>query len=78
MEKRDEEVINQLKKALLHLEEATNITVQALKENPASKKVIGVIWEEFLSTFFGKIKAKGKANNVNLLGLISLPKLWKL
>ncbi|WP_416825270.1 hypothetical protein [Ectobacillus polymachus] len=77
MGNRDEEIINQLKQALTHLELAANISIDTLKEAPASKKIIVVIWEEFLSTFLARVKEKGKANNINPLSLVSFSKLWK-
>lgn len=71
------EMIHHLRQALAHLDQALNMTVQSLRESPESKKRTGAIWEEFLGTFFGKIRAKGKENNINLLSLVSFPKLRK-
>jgi hypothetical protein len=76
-EQQQTEVISHLKQALSHLDTALNVTVQSLRSNPGSKKMVGTIWEEFLSTFFSRVRSKGKENNVNLLGLISFPKLRK-
>lgn len=74
MEPKNEEVISHLRQALSHLDTALNMTVLSLRENPGSKKVVGTIWEEFLGTFFGRVRSKGKENNINLLSLISFPK----
>lgn len=76
-EQQQNEVIHHLKQALSHLETALNITVQSLRNNPGCKKLVGTIWEEFLGTFFSRVRSKGKENNVNLLSLISFPKLRK-
>jgi hypothetical protein len=73
----DEMVINHLRQALMHLDMALNVTIESLREKPESKKLVGTIWEEFLGTFFGKIRKKGKEHNVNLLSLVSFPKLRK-
>lgn len=77
METKNEEVISHLKQALSHLDTALNMTVLSLRESPGSKKIVGTIWEEFLGTFFGRVRSKGKEHNVNLLSLISFPKLRK-
>lgn len=76
-EQQQNEVIDHLKQALSHLDTALNVTIQSLRNNPNSKKLVGTIWEEFLGTFFGRVRSKGKENNVNLLSLISFPKLRK-
>ncbi|WP_176585924.1 hypothetical protein [Priestia megaterium] len=76
-DQRNNEVIHHLKQALSHLDSALNVTIQSLHSNPDSKKIVRTIWEEFLGTFFGRVKAKGKENNMNLLSLISLTKLRK-
>ncbi|MBP0725323.1 hypothetical protein J5Y03_08980 [Bacillus sp. RG28] len=73
----NENVISHLRQAISHLDAALSLTIDSLKENPSSKKSIGKIWEEFLGTFFNKVRSKGKENNVNLLSLISFPKLKK-
>ncbi|MFB9758992.1 MULTISPECIES: hypothetical protein [Bacillaceae] len=69
------DMIYHLRQALSHLDQALNMTIQSLRERPEFKKSAGAIWEEFLGTFFGKVRAKGKENNINLLSLISFPKL---
>jgi hypothetical protein len=77
VKEQNEMVINHLRQALSHLDTALNMTIESLRENPDSKKTVGSIWEEFLGTFFGKVRRKGKENNINLLSLISFPKLRK-
>ncbi|MBA2870937.1 hypothetical protein HNQ85_001207 [Anoxybacillus calidus] len=77
MKEQDEMVISHLRQALSHLDTALNMTIESLRENPDSKKTVGSIWEEFLGTFFGKVRRKGKESNINLLSLISFPKLRK-
>jgi hypothetical protein len=77
VKEQDEMVINHLRQALSHLDTALNMTIESLRENPDSKKTVGSIWEEFLGTFFGKVRRKGKESNINLLSLISFPKLRK-
>lgn len=76
-EQQQNEVIDHLKQALSHLDKALNVTIQSLSINPGSKKLVGTIWEEFLGTFFSRVRSKGKESNVNLLSLISFPKLKK-
>lgn len=73
----DNEVILHLKQALFHLNQAVLVTIQSLKENPASKNHLGYIWEEFLGTFFGKVKSIGKEHKINLLHLVSFERLKK-
>lgn len=73
----DNEVILHLKQALSSLDQALHSTIQSLKENPSSKRDLGHIWEEFLGTFFGRIKTVGKENKINLLNLVSFDRLKK-
>lgn len=75
MSDQNNEVIQHLKQALSHLDKAISVTIQSIKNNPDSKKVVGSIWDEFLNTFFGRVKTKGKEENINLMSLISFPKL---
>ncbi|WP_338752282.1 hypothetical protein [Bacillus sp. FJAT-52991] len=77
MKEHNEEVISHLRQALLHLDYALQSTMDAIVNNPQSKKTLGKVWEDFLGTFFGKVRSKGKEHNINLLGLISFPKLRK-
>ncbi|MBD1380934.1 hypothetical protein [Metabacillus arenae] len=77
MSEKDRQIIQQLKQSLLHLDEALNLSIQMLKENENNKKTISAVWEEFLSTLFGRIKSKANENNLNLSKLIPLPKLTR-
>jgi hypothetical protein len=76
-QRENNEVILHLKQALSHLDLGIRASIQSLKENPASKADIGYIWEEFLGTFFGKVRTIGKENKINLLNLISFERLKK-
>ena len=76
-QKEENEVILHLKQALAHLDQAIRMTTQTLKKNPASKANLGHVWEEFLGTFFGKVRTIGKENKINLLNLISFERLKK-
>ncbi|WP_051348791.1 hypothetical protein [Peribacillus kribbensis] len=73
----ENEVIEPLKKALLNLEEALQQTVRVLSDEPESNKRMGHYWEQFLGTFFGRVRTVGKENNTNLLNLISFTRLKK-
>ncbi|TYR80253.1 hypothetical protein FZC66_14085 [Priestia megaterium] len=75
MSDQNNDVIDHLKQAISHLESAINLTIQSIKSNPNSKKMLGKVWEDFLGAFFSKVRSKGKEHNINLLGLISFPKL---
>ncbi len=77
MEKKETDLLDHLKQALSHLDAALHVTISSLKENPNSKTMIGKVWEEFLGIFFGKVRDAGKENRINLLSLISFPKLKK-
>ena len=77
MENKETDLLDHLKQALSHLDAALHVTILSLKENPNSKTTIGKIWEEFLGIFFGKVRDAGKENRINLLSLISFPKLKK-
>jgi hypothetical protein len=77
MEQKENEVILHLKQALTHLDQAIRMTIQSLKETPDSKANLGYVWEEFLGTFFGKVRTIGKENKINLLNIISFERLKK-
>lgn len=72
---KDKQIIQQLKQSLLHLDEALNLSIEMLEEDAKNKQTITAVWEEFLSTFFGRVKSKGNASSVNLSKLVPLPKL---
>lgn len=73
----DNEVIIHLKQALSHLDEALHATIRLIRDDPASKNTIGFHWEQFLGTFFGRVRTIGKENRINLLNLISFARLKK-
>jgi hypothetical protein len=73
----DNQVILHLKQALSHMEQAIRDSIQTIEGNPSSQKEIGYIWEEFLGTFFGKVRTIGKEHKINLLNLISFERLKK-
>jgi hypothetical protein len=75
--KQDNDVIIHLKQALLHLNEAIKATILSLREDASSKKELGLLWEEFLGTFFERVRTIGKENKVNLLNLISFARMRK-
>lgn len=77
MENKDHDLLNHLRQALSHLDAALQVTISTLRENPSSKSVVGKVWEDFLGTFFGKVRSAGKENRINLLNLISFPRLKK-
>jgi hypothetical protein len=72
---KDKQIINQLKQSLMHLDEALNLSIEMLEEDGNNKHTITAVWEEFLSTFFGRVKSKGNASNINLSKLVPLPRL---
>lgn len=74
---KDKQIINQLKQSLLHLDEALNLSIQMLKEDANNKQTISAVWEEFLNTFFGRVKRKANESDINLSKLVPLPKLTR-
>jgi hypothetical protein len=77
LDNKNNDLLEHLKQALSHLDAALHVTILSLKENPNSKTTIGKVWEEFLGIFFGKVRSAGKENRMNLLSMISFPKLKK-
>jgi hypothetical protein len=65
-----------LREALSHLETALNQSMAIVQENDAlKKKEIGAKWEIFIGEFMGQVRDIGKRSKVNLLSLISFPKI---
>jgi hypothetical protein len=64
-----------LQHALAHLETALNQSVRAALANEVQKKAIGRQWEQFLGEFMGHIRDTGKKSGLNLLGLVSFPRV---
>ncbi|MFY4776579.1 hypothetical protein [Metabacillus sp. RGM 3146] len=75
MTEKEQQILQQLKQSLLHLDEALNLSTQMLKEDSNNKHDLSTIWEEFLNTFLGRVKDKGKESNINLMKLLPFPKL---
>lgn len=64
-----------LQQALSHLESAIGQSVALIHEDEGRKKEIGRKWEGFLGDFYGHAREKGKQSRINLLGLISFPRI---
>jgi hypothetical protein len=56
-------------------EMALEQSIQLIRANENLKKTIGEDWEAFLVDFIGNVRDKGKQSNINLLSLISFPRL---
>jgi len=72
------EIANHLDEAYKHLEEALSLSIQQVSDDKSQQKPIGQQWEQFLGHFFSEVRTKGKENKVNLLSMVSFPKLWKM
>jgi hypothetical protein len=64
-----------LREALSHLERALEQSIQLIQTNESLKKKVGQEWEVFLGKFMGNVREKGKVSKINLLGLISFPRI---
>jgi hypothetical protein len=64
-----------LHQALSHLEAALNKSIKLILDTQEEKQLIGNKWEKFLGDFFGLIREKGKESKMNLLKLISFPRI---
>ncbi|MBO8164459.1 MAG: hypothetical protein H0Z34_12165 [Brevibacillus sp.] len=72
----DEQTIDyHLDKAMFHLKSALNMSVRKVSEDQAAKREIGSKWETFLGTFFGHVRETGKKSKINLLQLVSFPRI---
>jgi hypothetical protein len=71
----EQDIKHHLHEALSHLEIALNQSIQLIQTDDKSKKVVGQNWESFLGDFFGQVREKGKKSRVNLLSLISFPRI---
>ncbi|KGP73696.1 hypothetical protein [Pontibacillus yanchengensis] len=78
MNQNQQEVVDSLRQAMIHLEHALDTSIQNVKEDSSEKKITLDIWEEFMKTFMKKVKTKGKENDLNLLGMMSIPKFLRL
>lgn len=77
MDEQQHKIQGHLNNAMKELEQALAASIKSLKEDPQTKQQIGTLWENFLGSFFGQIREKGKENKINLLSLISFPSLKK-
>jgi hypothetical protein len=68
-------VQHHLQEALTHLEIALNQSILLIQADEKSKKAVGQNWEGFLGEFFGQVREKGKESRVNLMSLISFPRM---
>jgi hypothetical protein len=68
-------VKHHLHEALGHLEIALNQSILLIQADDKSKKMVGQNWEGFLGEFFGQVREKGKKSQVNLMSLISFPRI---
>lgn len=64
-----------LHEAFSHLERAIEQSIQLIQTNESLKKKVGEDWEGFLGKFIGNVREKGKSSKINLLGLISFPRI---
>jgi hypothetical protein len=71
----EQTVKHHLHEALTHLEIALNQSIQLIQDDEKSKKMVGQNWEVFLGEFFGQVREKGKKSRINLIGLISFPRI---
>lgn len=71
----EQTVKDHLHEALRHLEIALNQSILLIQADEKSKKMIGQNWEGFLGEFFGQIREKGKKSRINLMSLISFPRI---
>ncbi|MFC0522067.1 hypothetical protein ACFFGV_00495 [Pontibacillus salicampi] len=77
MNQNQEEIVESLRQAMVHLENALDTSIQSVKEEENNKSMTLDIWEEFMKTFMKKVKTKGKENDLNLLGMMSVPKFLR-
>jgi hypothetical protein len=64
-----------LQEALIHLEIALNQSIRLIQDDDKSKIMVAQNWENFLGEFFGQVREKGKKSRINLMGLISFPRI---
>jgi hypothetical protein len=71
------EISRHLDEAYRHLEEALNLSIQAVNADKNQQRPVGAQWEQFLGSFFKNLRVKGKEHKLNLLGMVSFTKLLK-
>jgi hypothetical protein len=71
----EQTIKHHLHEALSHLEIALNQSILLIQNDDKSKKIVGQDWEGFLGEFFGQIREKGKKSRINLMSLISFPRI---
>jgi hypothetical protein len=71
----EQTVRHKLHEALTHLEIALNQSILLIQNDEKSKKIVSQNWEGFLGEFFGQVREKGKKSQVNLMSLISFPRI---
>jgi hypothetical protein len=70
-----ENVEQNLKDALEHLNEALDISIASILRDEKTKTEIGKNWEVFLGDFFNLLRVKGKESRLNLLSFVKFPRL---
>jgi hypothetical protein len=73
----NEQISEHLEQAMRHLNEALNVSVQAVLQDTKLKAPIGRLWEQFLGRFFDAVRAKSRESKLNILSWISFAKMWR-
>lgn len=66
-----------LRQAIGHLEIALSQSVASIAADGANKQAVGGKWERFLGEFLGQVREQGRKSGINMLGLVSFPRLDK-
>jgi hypothetical protein len=75
VQQNEQTIKHHLHEALTHLEIALNQSILLIQDDEKSKKIVGQEWEGFLGEFFGQVREKGKKSRVNLMSLLSFPRI---
>lgn len=75
----NEEELLQLKNKIASINEQLKETIDfsiGLRSNSEMKKRVNLIWQTFLSDFYGYVRQRSRETKENLLASISFPRIW--
>lgn len=71
------ELEEQLKQLTADAKAAIDHSILVRQADPAAKKEVARLWQNFLGEFMDHLRKRGRATGENLLAGIAFPRLWR-